>query len=132
MSIRPETLLASDIRLKTNGAATSRRFGYGMRRMKSMAGFGLGPAPIKTDRGWLQLAHGVRDTAAGLLYVLYLFLCDLHEPWRVTHQPGGYFIAPEGEERIGDVSNVVFSSGWVARTNGEVFIYDGHRTRACT
>ncbi|HAF25329.1 MAG TPA: glycosidase [Blastocatellia bacterium] len=86
---------------------------------------GLGPAPIKTDRGWLQLAHGVRDTAAGLRYVLYLFLCDLHKPWRVTHQPGGYFIAPEGEERVGDVSNVVFSSGWVARTNGEVFIYYG-------
>ena len=86
---------------------------------------GLGPAPIKTARGWLQLAHGVRNTAAGLRYVLYLFLCDLHEPWRVTHQPGGYFIAPEGEERVGDVSNVVFSSGWVARTNGEVFIYYG-------
>jgi 4-O-beta-D-mannosyl-D-glucose phosphorylase len=86
---------------------------------------GLGPAPIKTDRGWLELAHGVRNTAAGLRYVLYLFLCDLHEPWRVTHQPGGYFIAPEEEERVGDVSNVVFSNGWVARTNGEVFIYYG-------
>ena len=86
---------------------------------------GLGPAPIKTDRGWLQLAHGVRNTAAGLRYVLYLFLCDLHEPWRVTHQPGGYFIAPEEEERVGDVSNVVFSNGWVARANGEVFIYYG-------
>ena len=86
---------------------------------------GLGPAPIKTDRGWLQLAHGVRNTAAGLRYVLYLFLCDLHEPWRVTHEPGGYFIAPEGEERVGDVSNVVFSNGWVARANGEVFIYYG-------
>ena len=86
---------------------------------------GLGPAPIKTDRGWLQLAHGVRNTAAGLRYVLYLFLCDLDEPWRVTHQPGGYFIAPEGEERVGDVSNVVFSNGWVARSNGEVFIYYG-------
>jgi 4-O-beta-D-mannosyl-D-glucose phosphorylase len=86
---------------------------------------GLGPAPIKTDRGWLQLAHGVRNTAAGLRYVLYLFLCDLREPWRVTHQPGGYFIAPEEEERVGDVSNVVFSNGWVARSNGEVFIYYG-------
>ncbi len=86
---------------------------------------GLGPAPIKTDRGWLQLAHGVRNTAAGLRYVLYLFLCDLREPWRVTHQPGGYFIAPEAEERVGDVSNVVFSNGWVARSNGEVFIYYG-------
>jgi len=86
---------------------------------------GLGPAPIKTDRGWLQLAHGVRNTAAGLRYVLYLFLCDLHEPWRVTHSPGGYFLAPEGQERIGDVSNVVFSSGWVPRTNGDVLIYYG-------
>ncbi|HKV38077.1 MAG TPA: glycosidase [Blastocatellia bacterium] len=86
---------------------------------------GLGPAPIKTERGWLQLAHGVRGTAAGLRYVLYLFLSDLAEPWRVTHLPAGYFIAPEGEERIGDVSNVVFSNGWVARENGEVFIYYG-------
>ena len=86
---------------------------------------GLGPAPIKTEKGWLHLAHGVRGTAAGLRYVLYLFLCDLGEPWRVTHQPGGYFIAPEGEERTGDVSNVVFSGGWVARANGDVFIYYG-------
>lgn len=86
---------------------------------------GLGPAPIKTAKGWFHLAHGVRGTAAGLRYVLYLFLCDLHEPWRMTHQPGGYFLAPEGEERVGDVSNVLFSSGWVARGNGEVFIYYG-------
>ena len=82
---------------------------------------GLGPAPIKTEKGWLHLAHGVRGTAAGLRYVLYLFLCDLREPWRLTHQPGGYFIAPEGEERIGDVSNVVFSSGWVWRASGDVY-----------
>ena len=86
---------------------------------------GLGPAPLKTERGWLHLAHGVRGTAAGLRYVLYLFLCDLREPWRVTHQPGGYFIAPEDKERVGDVSNVVFSNGWVVRENGEVFIYYG-------
>ena len=86
---------------------------------------GLGPAPLKTKKGWLHLAHGVRSTAAGLRYVLYLFLCDLREPWRLTHQPGGYFIAPEGDERIGDVSNVVFSNGWVARANGELFIYYG-------
>ena len=86
---------------------------------------GVGPAPIKTALGWLHLAHGVRGTAAGLRYVLYLFLCDLTEPWRMTHQPGGYFIAPEGDERIGDVSNVVFSSGWVARDDGAVFIYYG-------
>lgn len=86
---------------------------------------GLGPAPLKTEKGWLHLAHGVRGTAAGLRYVLYLFLCDLQEPWRVTYQPGGYFIAPEDEERVGDVSNVVFSSGWVVRANGEVLIYFG-------
>ena len=86
---------------------------------------GLGPAPIKTDRGWLHLAHGVRGTAAGLRYVLYLFLCDLNEPWRMTHQPGGYFLAPEGEERVGDVSNVLFSNGWVMRSNSEVLIYYG-------
>lgn len=84
---------------------------------------GLGPAPIKTDKGWLQLAHGVRNTAAGLRYVLYLFLTDLIEPNKVIAKPGGYFIAPEDEERIGDVSNVVFSCGWVKRKNGQVLIY---------
>ena len=85
---------------------------------------GLGPAPLKTKRGWLHLAHGVRGTAAGLRYVLYLFLCDLKEPWRITHQPGGYFLAPEGDERIGDVSNVLFSCGWIAK-EGKVYIYYG-------
>jgi len=86
---------------------------------------GLGPAPIKTDRGWLHLAHGVRDTAAGLRYVLYLMLCDLARPWVVTHRPAGYFLAPRSEERVGDVSNVVFSNGWVTRADGQVFIYYG-------
>ena len=86
---------------------------------------GLGPAPLKTKEGWLHMAHGVRGTAAGLRYVLYLFLCDLEEPWKMTHQPGGYFLAPEGEERVGDVSNVLFSSGWIVRSDGEVFIYYG-------
>jgi 4-O-beta-D-mannosyl-D-glucose phosphorylase len=84
---------------------------------------GLGPAPIKTEKGWLQLAHGVRNTAAGLRYVLYMFLTDLKDPSKVIAQPGGYFLAPDGEERIGDVSNVLFSNGWVARSNGEVLIY---------
>ena len=84
---------------------------------------GLGPAPIKTDKGWLQLAHGVRNTAAGLRYVLYLFLTDLKDPAKVIARPQGYFIAPEGTERIGDVSNVTFSNGWVKRENGEVLIY---------
>jgi 4-O-beta-D-mannosyl-D-glucose phosphorylase len=86
---------------------------------------GLGPPPIKTEKGWLQLAHGVRNTAAGLRYVLYMFLTDLKEPDKLIAKPGGYFLAPEGEERIGDVSNVVFSNGWVKRPNGDVFIYYG-------
>jgi len=84
---------------------------------------GLGPAPIKTPHGWLQLAHGVRGCAAGLRYVLYLFMTDLDHPEKPVYTPGGYFIAPQAEERVGDVSNVVFSNGWVARANGDVFIY---------
>jgi 4-O-beta-D-mannosyl-D-glucose phosphorylase len=84
---------------------------------------GLGPAPLKTEVGWLHMAHGVRRTAAGLRYVLYLFLCDLHEPWKVIRRPGRHFLAPVGIERVGDVSNVVFSNGWVLRENGDVFIY---------
>jgi 4-O-beta-D-mannosyl-D-glucose phosphorylase len=86
---------------------------------------GLGPAPLKTRAGWLHLAHGVRTTAAGMRYVLYLFLCELEDPARVIAAPGGYFMAPEDGERVGDVSNVVFANGWVARPNGEVFIYYG-------
>ncbi len=84
---------------------------------------GLGPAPIKTATGWLHLAHGVRNTAAGLRYVVYLFLSELERPWVVTHKPGGYFIAPMGGERVGDVSNVIFSNGWIERKNGDVLIY---------
>lgn len=84
---------------------------------------GQGPAPIKTDDGWLHLAHGVRNTAAGLRYVLYAFMTDLHEPWKVIHRPAGHLIAPEGKERVGDVSNVVFCNGWIAREDGRVFIY---------
>jgi 4-O-beta-D-mannosyl-D-glucose phosphorylase len=84
---------------------------------------GLGPAPIKTPQGWLQLAHGVRSTAAGLRYVLYIFLTELDRPWVVTHKPAGYFLAPHGAERVGDVSNVVFSNGWIEGANGDVFIY---------
>ncbi len=86
---------------------------------------GQGPVPIKTPEGWLHLAHGVRNTAAGLRYVLYMFMTDLHEPWRITHAPGGHFIAPEGDERTGDVSNVVFSNGWIRNAQDEVFIYYG-------
>ena len=92
---------------------------------------GEGPAPIKTELGWLHLAHGVRNTAAGLRYVLYLYLSDLHYPWKVTHQPGGYFLAPVGEERIGDVSNVTFSNAWVCKPDGSVFIYYASSDTRC-
>ena len=84
---------------------------------------GQGPAPVKTEKGWLHLAHGVRNTAAGLRYVLYLFMTSLDEPWKVTYRPGGYFIAPQGDERVGDVSNVVFANGWIADDDGKVYIY---------
>ncbi|MDX2066820.1 MAG: glycosidase [Haliscomenobacter sp.] len=84
---------------------------------------GQGPAPIKTPRGWLHLAHGVRNTAAGLRYVLYLFMTDLQDLTKVIHQPAGYFLAPEGLERVGDVSNVAFSNGWILDDDGSVFIY---------
>ncbi len=86
---------------------------------------GMGAPPLETELGWLHIAHGVRNTAAGLRYVLYAFLCDKQQPWRVTHRPSGYFLAPQGPERIGDVSNVVFSNGVVARSDGHVFIYYG-------
>ncbi len=92
---------------------------------------GEGPAPIKTSRGWLHLPHGVRGTAAGLRYVLYLYLSDLAEPWRVTHRPAGYFLAPWGEERVGDVSNVTFGNGWVCRADGTVFIYYASSDTRC-
>lgn len=84
---------------------------------------GLGPAPIRTAKGWLHLAHGVRNTAAGFRYVLYMFMTDLHDISKVTHKPAGYLMAPEGEERVGDVSNVLFSNGWIADEDGQVFIY---------
>jgi len=84
---------------------------------------GLGPAPIRTADGWLHLAHGVRNTAAGLRYVLYMFMTALDDLTRVIHKPAGYFLAPENEERIGDVSNVVFSNGWIADDDGTVYIY---------
>jgi len=84
---------------------------------------GLGPAPIKTEKGWLHLAHGVRNTAAGLRYTLYLFLTDLSDLTRVIHKPAGYFLAPEGEERVGDVSNVAFCNGWIADEDGKIYIY---------
>ena len=84
---------------------------------------GQGPAPLKTEAGWLHLAHGVRNTAAGLRYVLYMFMTDLERPWVVTHRPAGHFMAPEGDERVGDVSNVLFANGWIVNEKKEVFIY---------
>lgn len=85
---------------------------------------GQGPAPLKTPEGWLHLAHGVRNTAAGLRYVLYLFMTDLHDLTRIIYKPAGHFIAPDGAERVGDVSNVTFSNGWILDDDGQtVFIY---------
>lgn len=92
---------------------------------------GQGPAPIRTPKGWLHIAHGVRGCAAGLRYVLYAFLSDLKEPWKVTHRPGGYLIAPEGEERIGDVSNVTFCNAAVTRQDGSVYIYYASSDTRC-
>jgi 4-O-beta-D-mannosyl-D-glucose phosphorylase len=84
---------------------------------------GLGPAPLKTKEGWLHLAHGVRNTAAGLRYVLYLFMTSLDDITKVIYKPAGYFMAPEGEERVGDVSNVLFCNGWILDDDGKVYIY---------
>ena len=84
---------------------------------------GEGPAPLKTPQGWLHLAHGVRGTASGLRYVLYMYMTALDDPTRVIAQPGGYFLAPQGGEYIGDVMNVCFSNGWVMDPDGRVLIY---------
>ncbi|MBQ7943008.1 MAG: glycosidase [Lachnospiraceae bacterium] len=84
---------------------------------------GAGATPIKTDKGWIHIAHGVRNTAAGLRYVIYVFATSLEDPTKVIAEPSGFFIAPLAEERVGDVSNVVFTNGAIARDNGEVYIY---------
>ena len=84
---------------------------------------GLGPAPIKTEEGWLHLAHGVRNTAGGLRYTLYLFMTDLKDISKVIYQPAGYFMAPDYQETVGDVPNVLFGNGWIADEDGKVFIY---------
>ncbi|HIW65492.1 MAG TPA: glycosidase [Candidatus Alistipes intestinipullorum] len=84
---------------------------------------GEGPHPIKTPQGWLHLAHGVRGCASGLRYVLYMYMTALDDPTRVIAEPGGYFMAPVGDEYIGDVMNVLFSNGWIADPDGRVFIY---------
>lgn len=97
----------------------NRRYYHTIKEIKN----GEGPHPIRTRYGWLHLAHGVRSCAAGLRYVLYLYMTSLSEPWRVIAEPAGYFLAPRHEERVGDVSNVLFSNGWIADDNGDVFIY---------
>ena len=84
---------------------------------------GEGPAPLKTQKGWLHLAHGVRGTADGLRYVLYMYMTALDDPTRITAQPGGWFLVPEGEEYVGDVMNVAFSNGWILDDDGRVLIY---------
>lgn len=84
---------------------------------------GEGPAPIKTARGWLHLAHGVRGCASGLRYVLYMYMTSLEDPTEIIAQPAGFLMAPEGGEYVGDVMNVLFSNGWIADTDGRVFIY---------
>lgn len=95
------------------------RFYHTIKELKN----GEGPAPLKTEKGWLHLAHGVRACAAGLRYVLYLYLTDLTNPTVLIAEPGGYFMAPQDDERIGDVSNVLFSNGWIADDDGKVYIY---------
>ena len=84
---------------------------------------GAGATPIKTSAGWLHIAHGVRNTAAGLRYVIYCFMTDLEKPWVVTHEPGGFLIGPKGQERVGDVSNVTFTNGAAVNENGRLLIY---------
>ncbi len=84
---------------------------------------GQGPAPIRTEQGWLNLAHGVRNCAAGLRYTLYMFMTAAEDPSKVIHKPAGLFMGPLGKERVGDVSNVLFTNGWIADEDGKVFIY---------
>ena len=103
----------------TEEKIVDRRFYHTIKELKN----GEGPAPIKTPKGWLHLAHGVRACAAGLRYVLYLYMTSLEDPSKLIASPGGYFMAPQGEERVGDVSNVLFSNGWIADDDGTVFIY---------
>ena len=103
----------------THEKEINHRFYHTIKESKS----GEGPHPIKTNRGWLHLAHGVRNCAAGLRYVLYLYVTDLADPSQVIAEPAGYFMAPQGDERVGDVSNVLFSNGWIEDADGTVFIY---------
>lgn len=103
----------------TEETIIDRRYYHTIKETKN----GEGPHPIKTPKGWLHLAHGVRGCASGLRYVLYLYMTSLEEPWKKIASPGGYFMAPVGEEYIGDVMNVLFTNGWIADEDGKVFIY---------
>lgn len=103
----------------TTETIIDQRYYHTIKEMKN----GEGPHPIKTSKGWLHLAHGVRNCAAGLRYVLYLYMTAIDDPTRIIAQPGGYFMAPVEEERTGDVSNVLFTNGWIADEDGRVFIY---------
>ena len=103
----------------TDEKIIEKRYYHTIKELKN----GEGPHPIKTSKGWLHLAHGVRGCASGLRYVLYLYMTALDEPWKTIAAPGGYFMAPMGEEYIGDVMNVLFSNGWIADEDGKVFIY---------
>jgi 4-O-beta-D-mannosyl-D-glucose phosphorylase len=111
----------------TSESIIDRRYYHTIKEVKN----GQGPAPIKTPKGWLHVAHGVRNTAAGLRYVVYGFLTDLADPSKLLHAPAGHLIAPEGEERIGDVSNVVFINGLIARDNGDVYLYYASSDTRC-
>jgi len=95
------------------------RFYHTIKELKN----GEGPHPVKTSKGWLHLAHGVRGCAAGMRYVLYLYMTDLQDPSKLIAEPAGYFMAPQDDERIGDVSNVLFTNGWIADDDGKVYIY---------
>ena len=97
----------------------NRRYYHTIKESKN----GEGPHPIKTSKGWLHLAHGVRGCASGLRYVLYLYMTALDDPSRVIAEPAGFFMAPQGEEYEGDVMNVLFSNGWICDPDGKVFIY---------
>ena len=108
----------TDARVKEEKIIDSRHY-HTIKEVKN----GEGPHPIKTPAGWLHLAHGVRNCASGLRYVLYMYMTALDEPWRKIAEPGGYFMAPLGEEYCGDVMNVLFSNGWIADPDGKVFIY---------
>lgn len=103
----------------TSEKIINRRYYHTIKEVKN----GEGPHPIKTSKGWLHLAHGVRGCASGLRYVLYMYMTALDDPTRVIAQPGGFFMVPEGGEYIGDVMNVLFSNGWIADEDGRVFIY---------